>query len=265
MSTKALDAGKAFIDGILAKLPENLRDAAKTALLAPEATDALTFAGEGALARADYSRQMDAIRQKEEAITTDYERLNAWYTTKQEDLAELDQYRTGKKTPAGAPPERTTQPTAPDLSGVVKVEDFTRTMQEQQLSAANYLALQNTLTMQHYDRFKEVIDARELLKDPSLGKQKSDGATYGLIDAYQTKYAEKLAAYTAEQETKRVNQLVEAQVAERLKSLPQAQAFPLRSQPSALDLLDTPEFKPEQFTAQAAADEYARLQQQRTS
>lgn len=258
--SKAADTGKSFIDGVLAKLPESLRDQAKAVFSAPEATDALTLVGDGVLARADYSRQMDEIRTKEQQVTEDFERLNTWYEEKKSALAELDEFRTGKKKPANGdpPPPRTTPEIDP--TKFLSREDFQKSQREEQLAAANYLGLQNVLTLQHYDRFKEILDTRELLADPNLGKQKADGSVYGLTDAYRTKHGEKLTAWEQQQEQARITKLVDEQVAERMKANP-GMPIPLRGAPSVLDLIEAgTEIKPEQYSAAAAAEEYARLQ-----
>ena len=259
---KALDAGKSLADLILAKLPESLRESVKTAFAAPEATDALTLLGDSTLARADYSRQMDEIKQKEETLAEDYTKLNTWYASKKADLDELDKLKAGKK---DDPVINPTKPAAPDFDPAkfISREDFTKTMFEQQRVAADYLGLQNVLTLKHYDDFKEVLDTRELLADKKLGTQKPDGGTYGLIDAYQAKFSEKLSTRDKLAEETRINKLVEDRLSEERKKSP-TMAFPIKGAPSALDLLESgATFKPEDYTAQAAADEYQRLQASR--
>ncbi len=261
----AIDAGKSLADLILAKLPENLRDSVKTAFAAPEATDALTLLGDSALARADYSRKMDEIKAKEDTLTEDYTKLNDWFATKK---ADLEDYAKLKATPN--PPKDPTKPDPPvppefDVSKFVSKDEFGKTMTEQQMVAANYLALQNVLTLKHYDDFHEVLDTRELLADKNLGKQLPDGRIYGLVDAYQTKYAEKLSARDKTAEETKINKLVDEKLAERMKSMPN-QPFPIRGGASPLDLLEAGKtIEPGQFSAEAAAAEYQRLTEARST
>lgn len=265
MSGKASDAGKAFLAGVLAKIsdPEK-RAQVEAAFNDPSAADALVLVGTGALAQTDINRRYDELKAKEETLTEDYTKLNAWYAEKKD---QLDEY--GKLKAGGNNPPLITPPIAPppfDDSKFVSREEFTKTMQQEQLAAANYLGLQNGLTLKHYKDFGEVLDTRELLADKNLGKQKSDGATYGLMDAYQSKFSEKLTARDQALEADRINKLVDVQVAERMKGVPN-QPFPVRgglgSPLDALDATGTPD--PNQYSAAAAAAEYDRLQQTRQS
>src|SRR5215471_9474588 len=75
----AFESGQSFMAGVLAKLPESQREAAKAIFDAAEARDAVTLLGDGALARSDYSRHMDDLREKEGALNEYYTRLSGWY------------------------------------------------------------------------------------------------------------------------------------------------------------------------------------------
>lgn len=258
--SKALDAGKSLADLILAKLPESLRENARAAFTAPEAADALTLLGDSALARTDYSRSMDEIKVKEDTLAADYNKLNTWFAEKKTDLDAYDKIKKG-----GTPPP--TDPNAPpalDPTKFITVESFGKEMNLQQRQAADYLALQNVLTLKHYDDFKEILDTRDLLADANLGKQKKDGGVYGLIDAYHTKFSDRLTKRDQDAETTRINKLVEDRLVEERRKSP-AQAFPIKGAPSPLDLLEpgAPTIDPTAHTAAAAADEYARLQSAR--
>lgn len=254
--SKASEAGKSFLAGVLAKISDPEKRAQAEAALADDA--ALEVLGSGALAQSDINKRYDDLKAKEDALTEDYTRLNGWYETNK---AKLEEYDTLKKQPPADPlaPRPPADPKV-DLSKYVDLETFGKTMNDQQMQAANYLGLQNALTLQHYDRFKEVIDTRDLLADKNLGKQKPDGGIYGLKDAYEAKYAEKLTSWSTQQEQARINKLVEERLAEERKNQPSNQPFPLKAAPSALDLLepDSKE-KPSDFTAERAAAHYAEL------
>lgn len=255
----AFESGSEFIKGILAKLPEGLRNQPLDQILASaEAKEALTFAGDGVLARSDYSKNMDSLKQREDALTEDYNKLNTWYA---ENSSALEEYKKLKaQSPVDPNKPRDPNPAGPDLSKFVDLETFGKTMNEQQMQAANYLGLQNALTLQHYDRFKEVIDTRDLLADKNLGKQKADGSIYGLKDAYQAKYADKLSEYDKQQHRALIDKEVQERLAEERKNQPANQPFPLKAAPSALDLLepDSKE-KPSDFTPERAAAFYQEL------
>jgi hypothetical protein len=265
MAGKALDSGKAFIDGVLAKLPESLRESAKAAFTAPEATEALTLIGDGVLARADYSRSMDEVAQQEAALKADYEKLTQYYDARKADFDVVDSLRKAGKwnekgpvgVPDGGPPKREDNPVDP--SKFVSRDDFDAVMRREQMAAAGFLALQQNLGLKHLQDFGEVIDTRELLQDTNLGKPKGDGSVYGLQDAYNTKYGTKITERNQKLETDRISKLVDAGIAERMKG--QSLPIPLKNGAgSPLDLLEgNAEFKPDPNLADTAAAEYARL------
>src|SRR5262245_39744481 len=75
----AFESGQSFVAGVLAKLPAELQTQAKAIFDKAEAKEAVTLIGDGALARSDYSRSMDTLREKEGALNEYYARLNHWY------------------------------------------------------------------------------------------------------------------------------------------------------------------------------------------
>lgn len=265
MPGNALDAGKTLWESaILAKLPESLRESAKALFAAPEAAAALTELGARTLAQADYSRQSDETRkQREDAdalkiqVQEDYERLNAWYagiSKKVEDYDKLKPEYDRLKGSNGNPPPPI--PTDKLTGDFIDRKTFTDTMQQEQIAAANYLALQNVITLKHYQDFGEVIDTRDLLADKSLGRQLPDGRVYGLVDAYQAKFAEKLKTKSETDEKSRIDKLVEARLTEERKHQPMP--YPVRPGSAPIDLLE--QDKPEAHTLDTALAEYDRLQ-----
>lgn len=260
MSGKAVDAGKQFIAGVLAKIGNaDQRAAVEAAFNDPANADALVVVGSGALGQAEINRRFTEITAKESALDADRATLTEWYETRKTALTEYDAWKAnGGQPPANTPPAT---PPAIDTTGLVSKDDLAKIMREEQLAAANFLGLQSVLTMDHYKKFGEIIDPRELLTDPQLGKPKPEGGVYGLKDAYQTKYATQLTAHAQAAEDARINKLVEERMAEERKKAGPL-GIPLRSTPAPLDLLEDPNAKPDlsAFSAQAAADEYARLQ-----
>ena len=260
---KALDTGKSFADGLLAKLPESLRESVKAALTAPEAVDALTYLGDGVLARSDYSKAMDEITATKNTLTEDYDRLNTWYAGKKDVLAQVeDLQKAGKWPPEGEELPNPRAGAGLDPAKFIARDDFDRLMTDQQMLAANAMALMGQLIVEHQTRFGEVLNAQELLTDPHLGKQKADGATYGLKDAYYTKHKDKLDGYQQKLRDTEINKLVDEKVAERMKGQP-GMPIPLKNGTdgfSPLDILDADPATKGDYTVQAAAEEYARLQ-----
>jgi hypothetical protein len=262
MAGKADEAGRAFMAGILSKIENaEVRQAWQTALDNPESAGAVIAIGAGALAQSDINKKYDDLKTKEDALTEDYTKLNDWYTGRKADFDQVDEMKKagtwGKKPVAGDPPTRQDPPIDP--TKYISREDFEKTMRGEQLAAANFLALQTRLVLQHQARFGEILDSRELLTDPNLGKQKQDGSVYGFEDAYNTKFRDKLAEFSQKQEQDRIEKLADARVAEKMKGV--QLPIPLKGGGgSPLDVLDgSAEFKPDPNLAQTAAEEYARL------
>ena len=121
--SKALETGKSLLDAVLAKLPESLRDSAKTAFAAPEAADALTELGARGLAQSDYSRQMDEIRRKEQELATAQSQINEvatqqtdWWNVNKPALEEYTRLKaSGSVTPPAVTPPASTGISKEDL------------------------------------------------------------------------------------------------------------------------------------------------------
>jgi hypothetical protein len=253
----AFESGQSFMAGVLAKLPAELQAQAKTIFESAEAKDAVTVIGDSTLARSDYSRSMDSLREKEQALTEYYQRLDGWYT---DNKAALDEARTrGGPDPAPTPAPAPT-PTAMQLSQA----DIRRIADEAINEAGkDYIAVTAFLTTQgarHSHLFGEPLDMTELVANPKLGKPVygQPGRVYSLQDAYTEKYGERLRAKQQETEDKRINDEVEKRLGERLRTTPTSHPFPLRAESSPLDVLSTKD-GPAVHTLDSAVAEYERL------
>jgi hypothetical protein len=261
----AFESGQSFLAGVLAKLPEEKRAQAQTIFEAAEAKDAVTLMGDGALARSDYSRSMDTLREKEQALNEYYTRLDGWY---QDNKGALDAARTGANGGGGGdptPPQG--QPSAsPPLSagGMLTPAEIRRIADEAVNEAGrDYIAVTAFLTTQgarHSHLFGEPLDMTELVANPKLGKPiyGQPGRIYSLQDAYLEKYGERIAQKQREAEDKRINDEVDKRLADRLKATTSVHPFPLRQESSPLDVLQT-EKGPAQHTLDSAVAEYERL------
>lgn len=248
--SKALETGKTLLDSVLAKLPENLRDAAKTAFAAPEAADALTELGARGLAQSDYSRQMDDIRRKDQEladaqaeIARVHKEQTDWYAANKPALDEYNRIKAG-----GTPPAAPVPPAAP--AGISK-EDLDKVLGDRDRSYAQVLGITSTMTAQHYKDFGEVLNVADLIAFAEKNR-------LPLADAYAQKFAEPIKARNDKLESERIEKLVAERLAtERAQHA--GQPFPLRNaDPSVLDNL-TKESDKSQYSADAAAAEYARL------
>jgi hypothetical protein len=260
--SKAIDAGKAFLAGVLAKLPAEQRAQAET-LFADQA-DALTVLGSGALGQAEINRKFNEVEELTRKAQEDYDRLQTWYTERQTQLADYEKIKPEYDRLKGTvTPPPVVVPPLVDPEKFISRDDFVKEMQHQQLSAANYLALMTKLAGEHFKTFGEVLDGQELLGDKSLGKTLPDGRTYGIVDAYRTKYAEQLTARQTADEQARIDKLVGERLAEERKKSPHL-PFPVREGASPLDLLEpAAPAKPSDFTADSALALYNELQEKR--
>lgn len=250
--SKASDSGKAFLDQVLAKLPESLRDGVKTAFAAPEAADALTAVGDGVLARADYSRAMDEIKAKETTLTSDYDNLNAWYAENKDRLGKvesLEQQIAKLQGQAPNPPPPSPTP-SPGPAGLTR-EDIDKILLERDKGYARVLGLTTQVAARHLRVFGEEPDMQGVI-DIATKKGVS------LEDAYREKYSEQLAEKAKAAEHDRVEKLVAERLADERKKQAD-QPFPLRNaSPSVLDVLEQKD-RPAHDVDSAVA-EYERLQ-----
>ena len=248
MAGTALDAGKTMLAGILAKLPESVRVAVQQAFEAPEATDAVTLLGDSTLARSDYSRQMDALHEQEEALKTDYANLQAWYEANKTTLAKAGELEAEVTKLRGAPPA----PKPPEKPvPAFDAETLNKELGARERAAANYLNAVTKLAMDHFQKFNEVVDPNELM---ALAESKR----VSLFDAYELKFGEKIKAKAAEEEKARIDKIVEDRLAEERRKSPTL-PYPSRQAPSVLDVLDVKD-GPAQHTVETAVAEFERLQ-----
>jgi len=256
----AFESGQSFLAGVLAKLPEEQRAQAKAIFDAAEAKDAVVLLGDGTLARTDYSKSMDGLRDKEKALNEHYERLNAWYDVNKGALDEAKELR--EKGGGGAPvvkePDKVLSPSASTAAITAdQVREMVDTAGRDLVAISSFIATQ---AGQHYAMFGEPLNALEIAQNPKVGRPIAGqpGRIFSLDDAYREKYGERLAAKHKEAEDKRINDEVEKRLAERNKASA-THPFPLRSESSPLDVLTTKD-GPAAHTLDSAVAEYERLQ-----
>ena len=253
----AFESGQSFLAGVLAKLPAEQQAQARAIFEAAEAKDAVTLLGDGALARGDYSRSMDTLREKEQALNEYYTRLDGWYT---DNKAALD---AATARPQEQPPAA---PAAPAPGGNVGItqDDIRRiAMDTVNEAGRDYIAVSAFLATQgarHSHLFNEPLDMTDLVNNPKLGKPVygQPGRVYSLQDAYMERYGQRIQQKQQEAEDKRINDEVEKRLGERLKATNSSHPFPLRQESSPLDVLSTKE-GPAAHTLDSAVAEYERL------
>lgn len=259
----AFESGQSFMAGVLAKLPAELRTQAETVFNNAEAKEAVTIVGDSVLARSDYSRNMDQLREKETALTDYYTRLDGWYKDNEAALAAARARPNGQPPVVEQPPNGQQPPRDLQTPAALTQAEIRRIADEAINEAGrDYIAVSAFLTTQgawHSHVFNEPLNMTELVNNPKLGRPivGQPGRVFSLQDAYTEKYGDRIAAKNKEAEEKRFNDEVDKRFNERVKGSA-SQPFPLRSESSPLDVLSTKD-GPAAHTLDSAVAEYERL------
>ena len=261
--SKASEAGKAFMAGVLAKLPESVRGQAEALFTSADAESALEVIGTGALAQPEINRKLDELRtaqnnldQMQREADAVYQQQTDWWAKNQPKVEEFDRLKPEyDRLKAGKPSMTLDTKVVEDLR-----KEFGESLSRLQTEGANVMAFMTTLGVKHFREFGTEPDLQSLLTDKQLGKPMPDGRTYGLVHAYEAKYGEQIKARATKAEDDRIGKLVEERLAERMKTIT-SQPFPLRNQaPSALDILETTTDSPDKHTVDSATALYEQLQ-----
>src|SRR5690554_4327722 len=143
------EAGQAFLNDLLSRIPEEQRGAAQAAIEAA-GDDIANFAGEHALRQADYSRKMNETQQY-------YNELKTWHETAKAQLANPQQ----PSTPNPSDPSRSATPPA----GLTR-EEYEKDIRDRELGVGNFVAHVTTLGLRHFREFGEELDVLSILADP---------------------------------------------------------------------------------------------------
>lgn len=256
--SKASEAGKAFLAGVFAKLPESVRSQVETAFNAAEAEAALEVIGTGALAQPEINRKLDEISKQDTelkaqlAAATDlYERNDAWYKKNEAALkeyptlkSELDRLKAGDNGDGDGNGSGDRRPAPVDRK---TIEETIASLLDTQLAErergyVDVVAFMQDTGASHLKLFGELPAMRELTANPKLGKPilGQPGRVYSLQDAYNEKYGTQIAAKEKEAHDKGIEEEVQKRLAEERKK-DVNHPFPLRGGPgpSVLDVLDT--------------------------
>lgn len=226
----AKESGLAFLDEVLAHIPEDGRAGVRERFLASD--QALTTLGAGALRQSDYSRQSDEARTVKTAADEALAQANAfkaeldqWFVTHK---AELDEYQRIKGQP----------PADPDKDKGIVGNVFTREQYEEDIKAreaavAGALVHVPVLALKHFQTFGEVLDLHALMKDP-------DVRTVGLDGVYQKVHGPRLAEKAKAAEDARIEAEVNKRLTEKMATSIQRFPYPTsQREPSPLDRLES--------------------------
>lgn len=254
----AYESGQSFLAGVLAKLTPEQQAQAKAIFEAPEAKEALTILGDGVLARTDYSKQMDGLRQKQTELDQLYERNTTWFGQNEAALQEYLRIKPEYETLKGKP---TAPPTTPssglDESAIQKLLD--ERINQASVDVVGLSAWAATKATEHYQMFQEVLPVQTLINDAITARKAGKPVT--IDEVYVEKYGPRLKEKADAAEAARIDKLVQEKLAAERAASP-GLPFPVRTEASVLDVLEQ-KTDPTQFTAAAAAAEYLRLQHAR--
>lgn len=258
---KGAAAGKTFLQGILAKIPEAMRaEAAKVF----ESVELQTAVGDGTLALEDFTRQSDELRTrqqeldqlqakvkaKDEELTTWHGELTTWYGANKE-LVELGKTAQGvdptKPKPNGDP-KKVEQPV------VFTEKDYDERIANERASFLGFQRDQNLLTQRHFNTFGKILDLEPLLRHPQVGQ-------IGLVGVYELVHKESLDKHKAEEQAAHDKKVGDEAVRKHLEAQAQMPYPPVTGAGSGspLDALK-PAAAP---VVDAAVDHYNRLQAER--
>jgi len=260
--SKASEAGKLFMAGVLAKLPEAARGQVEAVFQAAEADAALEVIGTGALAQPEINRRLDEARTKMEEADARLVELNNWYTPNSAALEEwkvikpeYERLKAGTGNGNGNPNPSPKSFTEDDMkrTALGVVNDAGR----EYVGVSAWIAAK---AVEHLHRFQEPLDTMALVANPKLGKPipGQPDRVFSLNDAYQEAYGAKVAAANTAAEEARITKLVEDRLAEERKKFT-GHPFPLASESTLpIDTLNDPN-RPK-HTIDSAVAEYDRLQ-----
>jgi hypothetical protein len=185
---KGQEAGKTFLAGVLAKLPENLRGNAEA--LFGDATFQ-TVIGDGTLAQSEFSRLTNELQTQQQELETrrqDVEgreasvekwhgELTTWYDANKELVKKAKEGGDGVKPNGNPNPNPGAGGTPP---GGFTPEQMEERIAQERAGYLNFAVDQNDLQREHFSKFGEFLDLRPLLMHKDVAAMGLRGV-YGLV------------------------------------------------------------------------------------
>ncbi len=208
----------AYLAGVLAHVPETERGKAEAAIQALE---------EGGLRQADYSRLAAEAKAAQDRFDALYASNLDWLETRKAGLEELDTLR-------GEVTELRKRPATADLpKDVLTAKDLDTRIGTLEREALGAITEFNTLSLQHYQQFGEVLDLNKLMADKRVQQ-------IGLRGVYQDLYKEPIKAKADAAQAARDEAIrEEGRKAERERIAGAQHPYPVSgNEPSALDAIE---------------------------
>jgi len=257
---KGLDTGKAFFQGVLAKITDPEAKAAAEKLLSNETV--LTEIGNGVEGQSEIDRQLQTLRtQKEELDTLQgqleerkagleswYTDLSTWHQQNKDALEEAKQLKANGGKPNGKPADE--KPTAG-----LNPEALDERLVGERAAFLGFQRDQNLITREHFAKFNEIPDLEPLLKHPQI-------AHLGLLGVYELVHKDRLKAHADDQQKKHDDAI--AQNAVKEFAAKQAQMpYPSPTGSGSGSPLDALTTGAKDSVVDAATSHYNRLQAER--
>jgi hypothetical protein len=248
------EAGKSFVESMLALLPENERANVQTILMRDALLD---FAGEQHLRHDEFSRMSDELRKQTETVRKQGDANLAYRTELDTWKNDLSTWASGKKAEFDkvntARAAGDLLPDQVDLSGYMKADDVRQlvdaAVRDTQEQGVSLIALTPQLSMRHYIEFKEPLNLFEVVKHARESGLRLDLA-----------YEDYIKPRMEERRQKELDERIKAAreegaLEERKRQF--TQPYPIStSEPSTLDGLKA-DFKKQNPVEAAVADYYA--------
>lgn len=225
MAPKGIDAGKQFLEQILAKSTKLTADQ-KAAILADETI--LDEVGNGTLMRSEASRIADELRTESERVAGVARQQSAWWTTNKPRLDKVEELERRIAEGSGA---------KPGLDEAAVDERIGRMAAEIENSGLAVTAIASEISVGHLHEFGERLNMRELFNNAVKAKQPLDAFYNAQVADRRQKRADEV----------RAKELADAKEAGRKEGLAaamnrEAQPYPVSdsSGPSTLSGLRKP-------------------------
>jgi len=252
-----VEAGNEYVESILARLPEEVREIAASKVFTDDVRNEL---GERSLRQVEFSRLADETRMARETAEKWKSNLDGWYAGKQQDLEELDRLRTKlAEAPAASAVDDLDvddfgdrRPPAVDTSKFVSREDMAQQMLQIQKDGLALMSLTPTLSVKHLREFDEVLEIQKVVEHAQAKGMRLESAYDDMVSGRREEV--RLASVES--------QIAKAREEGRQEAIRNSQSMPYpvsSTEPTTLDGLK-PDFQKGQALDAAVNDFYTNQQ-----
>ena len=258
------DTMVAYLQGVLKSVPEEKKAGVQAKIDALMKDDEiLELLGDGVMMKADYSRNFDALRASKEALDKWYAETLETNSSNAQAAEELAGLRAAGRIKEEKPTDDDLDDETPSFKklreSMVTKDEGTKIVQsavgEGMRGTTSLLNAVIRLSGQHQMRFNEVLDPDKLLDYARKNKAST------IEQAYEAMYADKIEKFNEDREKSARQKLKDQLRTEVLAELKSAGPYPItteESQESSGSALSGMKGAEDQYSVNAAADDYAR-------